>query len=804
MLCLIAAQSVLSAQTASAVTNAATLFPLREVRLLDGPVQVQQEMNRRYLLKLEPDRLLSWFRREAGLEPKAPPYRGWESESPQLPGHILGFYLSGAAMMVQATGDEELHYRLDYIVDQLAEVQAANGSGYMLAVPGGKKIFADIAAGQIQIGGLPWTGYQINGNFEPTYTLNKLMLGLYQVYLATGNEKAKQVLIRLADWFGHNVLDALNDAQVQTLLDCEHGSINESFAEVFQLTGDRKYLVWARRLCHERMLQPLAANDGKFLDHYHANTQIPKFTGFEAVYALNGERELDAAAVNFWNDVVSNRSWVIGGNGANEHFFPTNDFDQALHAAAGPESCNSVNMLRLTEALYQLHPSVALMDYYERTLFNHILAVHDPERGMFAYYTGMQPGSYRVYSDEFDSMWCCVGTGLEVPGKYGQMIFTHTPDNSALDVNLFIAAELNWPEKQVKVTQETQFPAQEGVKLKFICEKPNTKFALRIRHPWWVPDGKLQLKVNGRVVRDDSRNGEYAEINKNWRTGDTVEVQLPMHLSCQALPGDEHYVALLYGPIVLSGELGRSGGLSKEDFWQIHDTLGRKNLPESRMPMFLVEEPADILSHVQAVPGEPLTFEADGLTISNRVRLIPFFQNHFQRYAIYWRCLTPEEFQSERSRQALTAQHKREIEAQTVDQVRIGDEASETAHHLKSSRSFDGPGSSDDDAPTHWRDARDGGWFSYDLKIVSDFPVILRSTYWGQDGGERTFDILVDGQKVTTLSLKDTGHREFYDIDVPLAAELLAGKNSVTVTFQARPNNTAGGLFDLRIVKKSP
>ncbi len=441
----------------SAISPKEELFPLRNVRLTGGPLQWQQELNRAYLRKLEPDRLLSWFRKEAGLQPKAPPYRGWESESPLLPGHILGFYMSGAAMTVQATGDEVLRGRLLYIVDELDEVQRVNGSGYVLAVPNGKAVFREIAGGRINIDGLPWNGFQINGNFEPTYTLNKVLLGLYQIALATGSDKAERVFLRLADWFGEEIVDKLDEKQLQTLLQCEHGSLHESYVDAYRVSGKEKYLAWARRLCHERMLTPLADGNGDFLTHFHANSNIPKYTGFEHIYRFTGEERLHRAAMNFWNEVVEHRSWVIGGNSANEHFFAPNEFAKALHAPAGPESCNSVNMLRLTEALWVTSPSARMMDFYERVLFNHILAAHDDERGMAVYYTPMFPGAYRVYSDEFDSMWCCTGTGLEVPGKYGRMIYSHSPDNSALDVNLFAPSELYWSERQVKVRQATGF-----------------------------------------------------------------------------------------------------------------------------------------------------------------------------------------------------------------------------------------------------------------------------------------------------------------------------------------------------------
>ena len=642
-------QSLVSSPTTPTATGpvapAAELFSLHDIRLLAGPLGDQQELNRRYLLKIDPDRLLSWFRKEAGLEPKAPPYRGWESEAPLLPGHILGFYLSAAAMTVQATGDTTLRDRLNYIVEELGAVQAANHSGYMLALPEGRTLFAEISRGQIKIGGLPWTGNSINNHFEPTYTLNKLMLGLDQVILATQDENAKKVLLRLADWFGHEVLDKLDDRQVQLLLECEHGSLNESFADVYARTGDKKYLDWARRLCHQRMMLPLAKNDVAFLTHFHANTQIPKFTGFERVHQFNGEAQLDAAALNFWNEVVDHRSWVIGGNSVDEHFFPPAEFGKALFNTAGPESCNSVNMLRLTEVLFRQHPSARLVDYYERTLFNHLLATHDPERGMFVYFTPLRPGAYRVYADEFDSMWCCVGTGMEVPGKYGRMVYTKSPDNRVLDVNLFAASELKWQDKSMCVRQTTAFPEEAATTLSFTCAKSKTRFTLRIRHPWWIPDGQLKLTLNGRTIANQSRRGGYAEVDRPWNSGDLVRAELPMRLTTETIPGDDHYVALLYGPIVLSGALGGEG-LNKYDFWQIHDHVPRKATAESYAPVFVAATPDQVVAHLRPMAGKPLSFRTCGLGQPRDVELIPFFRNHFQRYAIYWHRLSADEYGS--------------------------------------------------------------------------------------------------------------------------------------------------------------
>jgi len=306
-------------------------------------------------------------------------------------------------------------------------------------------------------------------------------------------------------------------------------------------------------------------------------------------------------------------------------------------------------MLRLTEFLYRTQPTVELLDYYERALWNHMLAVHDPERGMFVYYSTMRPGGYRVYSDEFDSMWCCVGTGLESPGKYGQMIYTRSPDNSILNVNLFIASELKWPQKNLTLRQETQFPAESSSTLTF-STSVETTLTLRIRHPSWIPAGQLVLSVNGTALAVASKPGEFAEIKRPWRNGDKIRITFPMRLTTEPLPHSDKYFALLYGPIVLSGALGTEG-LTKYDFWQIANNgnvIRRKSLADPNVPALVWASTDAILARIKPVEGKPLTFRTEGgLMKPCEVNLIPFYQNHFQHYAVYWRKFTPDEYQKQ-------------------------------------------------------------------------------------------------------------------------------------------------------------
>jgi len=779
------------------VLPAVDMFPLSAVRLGDGRFKHHQELDRIYLLKLDPDRLLSWCRVEAGLEPKAPPYGGWESERQYghpLPGAILGFYLSSASMMYQSTGDETLHQRIDYIVKELGEVQQANGNGYLLPTENGKRLFKEVAGGRIEIGYDPYTLAFINGLFEPTYVLNKVMLGLYAAHRLAGNLQAREVLIRTADWFGCEVLDKLNEEQTQKLLDCEHGSLNESFGDVYELTGDPKYLAWGRRLCHRVMLDPMSEGED-ILSRWHSNTQIPKFTGFQRIHTFTGEQKLANAANFFWKTVVNNRSWANGGNGADEHFFDPMKSGEALLTLTGPETCCSVNMLRLTEALYRAQGSAAMVDYYERTLYNHILPAHDPERGMFVYYTSMRPGHYRVYSDEYDSMWCCVGTGMESPAKYGRMIYAS--DSESIYVNLFIPSELKYTEKALTLRQETRFPDEARTRIRFSCQEP-VKLALKIRHPWWLAPGAMNVWINGHKQPVVSQPRTYAAFVREWRRGDTVEVELPMRLTVETLPNDESYVAVLYGPILLVGEL-TTEGLSKENFWSTAEEVARVVLPEDRVPV-LVGTRDEILRRIERIPGQTLAFRTVGLAKPSDMKVVPFYDLHYERHVIYWRLMTQEEWGEELTRREEVWRRAVELDARTVDSVLIGDKNSERAHAINMRNAVIG------NAPAScyrtWRQITNGGFLSYQMKVLPDVPLAIYCEYADAERGSPIFDVLVDDHATATQPrLQAEERKPDRAVTYRIPPELTRGKSSITVKFQVPTGDAAGGVFSCKIVR---
>ncbi|MDR0522044.1 MAG: glycoside hydrolase family 127 protein, partial [Planctomycetaceae bacterium] len=611
-------------------------FPLGNVEITGGEFKHIQELTHKYLLTLEPDRLCSWFRREAGLPPKAQPYPGWESSHGYIiPGHILGFYLSSMAMMYETTGDTEIIKRLEYTLQQLDECQNAAGDGFLGANPNLRKVYEQFiadskdAAEIVKKRGPKSTG-EIPGANEPTYIMNKITLGLYDVAVKCNLPLAEKVLVRYADWFGENVLNKMNDDGVQKLLICEHGSFSESYIDVYRLTGNKKYLDWAKRLDHQVVLVPLA--EGKdILGGLHANCIIQKNTGFAGVFQYTGDKQRGDAARFFWNTVAKDHTWIHGGNSTREHFSPKTGWDKEMSKNGGPEGCNSVNMLRLTEYLYQMDADPKMLDYYERVLMNHLLGGYEPETGMFAYMTKVNPGAYKTYSTLYDSFWCCTGTGMESPAKFQKMIYTHNDD--VLYVNLFIPSTLTWKEKGITLRQTTNIPDEEQTVLDLQLSEPKT-FALNIRHPYWTAKDSLKVSLNGEEQKISSSPSEFVTINRQWKNGDKITVSLPMKLEVLPLTSSQKFVSFQYGPVVLAAKAD-SGDVKKSDYWSMHDHAGNrdKGLPLEKIP-HLTGTPEEIAAKTKKVSVSPLTFQTEAAP--ENYTLMPLNRIHFSRYVLYF------------------------------------------------------------------------------------------------------------------------------------------------------------------------
>lgn len=778
----------LCAHGAGAITGGgAQAFPLDRVRLLDGPFLQAQTTDLRYLLALDPERLLAPFRREAGLPVPTPSYGNWESSG--LDGHMGGHYVSALALMVASTGDAQAKQRLDYVIAELKRCQDQLGTGYIGGIPDGAKAWAEVGAGQLKV-----DSFSVNGRWVPWYNVHKLFAGLRDAWVHAGNADAKAMLVRMSDW-ALRLTTPLTDAQMQDMLRAEHGGMNEVLADVADMTGDLRYLALARRFSHQAVLQPLAAGQDK-LTGLHANTQIPKVIGFARIAQIGGEDEGRRAAEFFWRTVTEKRTVAIGGNSVKEHFHPAEDFRPMLNEVEGPETCNSYNMLKLTALLAQAQPENGrYSDFYERTLYNHILASQHPGEGGFVYFTPMRPQHYRVYSKVDEGMWCCVGSGIESHARHGEFIYAHDADS--LYVNLFIASQLDWRERGIHVTQSTRFPDESRTRL---TVHDAGDFALKIRYPGWVAPGALKVRLNGKPVKVTARPGSHVELRRTWQPGDEVDVELPMRTTLEPMPGLKNYVAVLHGPIVLAAKTPQPGealSFTADGSRMGHIAQGPV-CPQDAAPVF-VSDKADFVRRFKPVSGQPLTFTAPGLIRgvkgSENLQLIPFFRLHDSRYMVYWARSTAAQQSLLRVELAKAEEARLALDAQTIDQVAPGEQQPESDHGFK------GEGAENGIAPAgRWRHARQ--WFSYDLNDPKAEARTLRLSFAKGDAGRR-FDLVVNGQLVAELELAkvDTAD-DLYTREFPLPAELVrAAGGKLNVKFVAKPGSIAGGLYGLRLLR---
>lgn len=727
-------------------------FPLENVKLTGGVFKNAEDTDLKYILALNPDKLLAPYLIDAGLQLKAERYGNWESSG--LDGHIGGHYLSALALMYAATGEKELKTRLDYMVDQLALCQQKNGNGYVGGIPQGKVFWERIRKGDID-----GSSFGLNNTWVPLYNIHKLFAGLYDAYHFGHNEQALKVLTGLSDWM-IGLFSGLTDEQVEQVLKTEHGGLNEAFLDVYSATGDKKYLAAARRLTQKAFLNPMIARKD-ILTGLHANTQIPKIVGVEKITQVTHDHDWEMASEFFWDNVANHRSVAFGGNSYREHFHEPDRFDKMLESNQGPETCNSYNMLKLSKALYLRTGDTRYLDFYEKTLFNHILSSQHPEKGGFVYFTPIRPNHYRVYSQPETSMWCCVGTGLENHAKYGELVYTRSGD--ALFVNFLVPSRLD--ADGIQLTQSTGFPYRNEARFKM---EKGDQLNLKIRVPGWMKSPGFSL--NGKKIKAEIKDG-FAGFSRKWKPGDELTLTFDAAVTQEFLPNDTHWAAFKYGPIVLAAETGKEdlAGLFADDSRMGHETRG-KMFPLSSGHVF-VSETKDIASRVEkrsdggrealarpdrgqsgqarsnhhrsdgtssnrdrsnrdrsgrdrsgrdrsgrdrgdlaspdhdrsgydgTDPARPrLEFTVDGITLK------PFFDVHETRYQMYFQVLTPAEYEGFKESLA----KEKAFEESIIDQVNLGEQQPEADHAYRGEKSNSGY-----DHGAFWRNT--AGYISYEM-----------------------------------------------------------------------------------------
>jgi DUF1680 family protein len=756
-------------------------FPLSSIRLLASDFKNAQDVDVRYLLSLDAERLFAPFRREAGLPTAAPSYGGWEAEG--LDGHIGGHYLSACAQLFAATGDPMVGERLGHALDILAECQAAVGNGYLGGVPDGRKFGEELAAGNVDA-----DLFTLHGRWVPLYNLHKTFAGLLDAHTYAGAGRALPMLTALADWW-LGISAALDDEAFEEILRTEFGGLNDTFAALAEITGKDEYVREARRFSHRAILDPLAGGRDE-LDGLHANTQIPKVVGYERLAGATGEAAFTAASDFFWDTVTGSRSVSIGGNSVREHFHPSRDFTPMVTDEQGPETCNTYNMLKLARLRFERTGDPAALDFYERATYNHILSSQHPEHGGFAYFTPMRPAHYRVYSKAQESMWCCVGSGLENHARYGELIYGQAPDD--LLVNLYVPSELDWAERGVRVRLETDFPRSDVATLHIAAAAP-TEFTLRLRRPGWAVD--MEADVDGQPLgaASPSAPGRELAIRRVWEGTTAVTVRLAAEVQAEALPDGSPWVSFTYGPVVLASRGGAEGvpAFEASDERWGHVASGPK-LPLAQTPVVTAPNPADavVLLDRKTLTAE-LTAALNGGP--HTIRLEPFAGIHDDRYTVYWPTGTSD---AERTAELRRLDELAASAGDIIDAVTAGEQQPESDHHFagESTRAGGSGG-------LHWRNAT--GWFSYNLAGPGDSAAVLRVRFRAVERAEGAQDtaheLRLNGEPLgEPLSTVRHGDTEVQNFTVP-AAE---GTAKLTFSVHALPGAVTGDLMSVELLRQ--
>jgi DUF1680 family protein len=787
--------------------------PLNKVRLTGGPLKHAQDAAGTYLLELEPDRMMAYYRTRAGLTPKAQPYDGWDGAGRNLTGHIAGHHLSAVSLMYLATADERFKQRADYLVRELKEVQDKNGDGYLSALQGGREAFAALSKGEIRS-----AAFDLNGLWSPWYTLHKTFAGLRDAHRYTGNRAALDVESKFAAW-ADGVLAPLNDVQLARMLNTEHGGMNEVLADLYVDTGDRRWLALSYKFEHHAFTDALKRHQDN-LPGKHGNCQIPKLIGSAARYEYTGDAADLVAASFFWDRVAQHHSYATGGDGLAEYFGYPDRLSTRVDGRAC-ESCNVYNMLKLTRRLFAIRPDPLYADFHERALFNHALASFDPDQRRMSYMVPVGRAVEQEYQNMLHAFTCCVGTGMENHALHGDGIYYESDDT--VWVNLFApsAAELS---NGAQITMDSDFP--DGARAKLTMSLPRAKeFTLAVRRPGWAGDG-FTIAVNGEQVqvppiaslrvggaggRDlglDDRlppPSSYVPLARRWKSGDVVEIAIPKFVRLEPTPDDASVAAIMWGPLVLAGDLGpRREGASDDG------TDGPANRARSAPIVAPALVAADRPIDQWVVPSGTRTgdFRATGVARqlaegssgpTTDVALTPFYRTHERTYSVYFDVLSPAQFDARLASDAAGRERMRRLEAATVALIRPGDTQAEQTYAYRSEPS------NRPTVRTAGHMGRGGpGWFSFDIPVEAGAPMAIVVTYFNDLGLPvlASFGVSVDGTPIARYAPNATA-TSFWDAHYPLPAPLVAGKTKVTVRFDAGTDGRIAPVYGVRVIRAS-
>ena len=758
---------------------------MNAVRLTGGPLKKAQDLDAAYLLELEPARMLAYLRQSAGLDPKAQGYGGWDGGGRQLTGHIAGHYLSAVSMMYATTGDVRFKQRADEMVSQLQEIQNAQGDGYIGAQKdakgvAGKVQFENLSKGEIRSG-----GFDLNGLWSPWYVEHKLFAGLRDAYHLTGNKTALDVEIKFAGWTD-SILANLNDDQIQKMLATEFGGMNEVLADLYADTNDPRWLKLSDKFEHHAIVDPLSKGDD-ILGGKHANATVPKMIGELARYE-DTDNEADGKAAEYFFDEVSlHHSFATGGSGKNEYWGPADQLNDMIDGRTA-ESCVSYNMIKMARTLFTLDPESRYADFVERADLNAILGGQDPEDGRVSYMVPVGRGVQHEYQTKFDSFTCCVGSQMEAHAFHAYGIYDES--GNKLWITQYAPTTVDWASQGMKFEMITDLPMGDSATFKVVTGKKQATLAFR--RPYWVGPG-FSVKVNGVAVKNVSKPDSFIEVSRKWKPGDTVELILPKTLRKEPLPDNQNRMAIMWGPLVLAGDLGaetpRMRGRRQEGG-------ARPPAPESAPALVTADQNVD--GWLKPVAGEPGTFRTVNVGLKQDIEFHPFYEMPRRRYAIYWDVFTPTEWAAKSAAYEADAEKEKKLTAATIGFAQPG--------QMQAERDFAEKDEDSSPVQLQGRYGRQGnGWFSYELPVTPDAPAILVVTYSNDTRGRKgDFDILVDGAKIGEQTIERRTPEvdvKFFDVKYTLPLDMVKGKQKVTVRFQAKEGAAIPGVFGIRTVR---
>lgn len=751
-------------------------IPLASVRLTGGPLKHAQDLELEYLLALEPDRMLAFLRRSAKLEPKAQGYGGWDGDGRQLTGHIAGHYLSGVSLAWAATGDTRYRDRANYIVNELKVIQDAQGDGYVGALmdrdrTDGKTLFQQLSKGIIRSG-----GFDLNGMWSPWYVQHKIFAGLRDAYRYTGNRTALDVEIKFAAW-AESILAPMSDEQIQRMLATEFGGMNEVLADLYADSGDARWLALAGKFHHVAVIDKLAEKKD-ILSGIHGNTQIPKLYGALKVYLYTGNETEGTAAKYFFDEVTQHHTFATGGNTRNEYFGQPDQLTDMIDGRTA-ETCNVYNMIKMARTLFSMQPDIRYADYQERALFNHILASQDPEDGRVCYMVPVGRGVQHEYQRKLESFTCCVGSAMESHALHADGLYYESGDK--LWVSLYAPSTADWKSAGVKLDMSTDLPIGQTATVTVTPQSPK-KFTLALRRPFWAGEG-FTVKVNGSAIKTPPANS-YVEISRTWKAGDKVELAMPKTLRKEALADNPNRFAVMWGPLVLAGDLGPAL------------TFEQARSPKPEVPV-LVGSQQPLSNWLKPVAGKPGTFRTTGVGLKEEIDFVPFYEVPRRRYAVYWDMYTPTEWAKKEAEYRAREEKQKKLDAATISFVQPG--------QMQAERDSNQQGDSSTPVRVEERFGRAATkWFSHDLTVDPQRPQTLIVTYSNENRGPSSCDVTIDGRKVgeqTGLRRSPELPIRFFDVEYPIPADLVKDKKKVTVRFDATGNRSTPSVFGIRIVR---